>query len=368
MAILPACSPAKQTSLSRSVDPVLLEIMQKDSTFFGSILRHRDDLNVQIIYTEIDRRHNGRPMFTDHYFNVDAANYFYPASTVKLPVAALALQKVHELKVKGLDMYTTMITEAGDSIQTLVYNDPNSVDGRPCIANYVKRILLVSDNNAFNRLYEFLGQEYINDRLRAMGYTDVQIIHRLELSLGEEQNRRTNPIRFVDADGKLIYEQPAAYSRLAYAKRDTKLGKGYMKGNEVVAQPFDFSIKNRLPLQDLHSILRSILFPESMPKARRFKLIRADYDLLHRYMSMYPRESSFPSYDSASYRDTYVKFLLYGSGPEKPDPGIRIFNKVGDAYGFLIDAAYIADFRNKVEFMASAVIYCNSDGILNDDK
>ena len=48
--------------------------------------------------------------------------------------------------------------------------------------------------------------------------------------------------------------------------------------------------------------------------------------------------------------------------------GYRIFNKVGEAYGFLIDAAYIADYNNNVEFMLSAVIYCNSDGIFNDDK
>jgi hypothetical protein len=49
-------------------------------------------------------------------------------------------------------------------------------------------------------------------------------------------------------------------------------------------------------------------------------------------------------------------------------PGLRIFNKVGDAYGFLLDVAYVADFENQVEFMLSAVIYCNSDGILNDDR
>ena len=48
--------------------------------------------------------------------------------------------------------------------------------------------------------------------------------------------------------------------------------------------------------------------------------------------------------------------------------GIRIFNKVGDAYGFLIDAGYFADYNNNVEFMLSAVIHCNSDGIFNDDK
>ncbi len=34
---------------------------------------------------------------------------------------------------------------------------------------------------------------------------------------------------------------------------------------------------------------------------------------------------------------------------------------------FLLDIAYVADFANNVEFMLSAVIYCNKDGIINDD-
>jgi len=34
----------------------------------------------------------------------------------------------------------------------------------------------------------------------------------------------------------------------------------------------------------------------------------------------------------------------------------------------LVDAAYFADFGNNIEFLLSAVIYCNSDGIFNDDN
>lgn len=85
-------------------------------------------------------------------------------------------------------------------------------------------------------------------------------------------------------------------------------------------------------------------------------------------MSMFPRESNYPFYDSSEYGDTYVKFLLFGGDKNWPDSSIRIFNKPGDAYGFMLDIDYVADFKNKIEFMVSAVIYCNSDGILNDDK
>ena len=86
-------------------------------------------------------------------------------------------------------------------------------------------------------------------------------------------------------------------------------------------------------------------------------------------MSKYPNESTSPKYSLPDYYPAYCKFLFYGADDKKTiDPNIRIFNKVGDAYGQMIDVAYIADFKNKIEFFISAVIYCNSDGILNDDK
>lgn len=81
---------------------------------------------------------------------------------------------------------------------------------------------------------------------------------------------------------------------------------------------------------------------------------------------MKPKEASSPQYDT-SFNDSYVKFLLYGAR-DPIDSNIRIFNKVGDAYGFLTDAAYIVDFKNNIEFFLSASINCNSDGIYNDDK
>jgi hypothetical protein len=47
---------------------------------------------------------------------------------------------------------------------------------------------------------------------------------------------------------------------------------------------------------------------------------------------------------------------------------VRVFNKVGWAYGFLTDISYVVDFRNNVEFMLTTTVYVNSDGVLNDDK
>ena len=60
--------------------------------------------------------------------------------------------------------------------------------------------------------------------------------------------------------------------------------------------------------------------------------------------------------------------LLFGAEKGNLPENIRIFNKAGDAYGQMIDVAYVVDYKNKIEFFVSAVIYCNSDGVLNDDK
>lgn len=345
----------------------LNELLKQYPDYFQSVLSNPEN-RVQIIYTQIDHRRNGRPRFTDHYFNVSDSSYFYPASTVKLPIAVLALQKLNELKIAGLDKNTMMITEADHSGQTEVYNDPTTPDGRPTIAHYIKKILLVSDNDAFNRLYEFLGQEYINNTLHKMGYNEAQIIHRLDISLSEDENRHTNPIKFFDTSGKIVYEKQAEQSKLQYAVRNTKMGQGFYRGGQLVNEPFDFSKKNRLSLKTLHSIIRSIMFPEIAPAKQRFNLTKTDYDFLRKYMSMMPQESNFPFYDNENYWDTYVKFLFYGSEKGAAKEGIRVFNKVGDAYGFLIDAAYFANFNNNIEFQLSAIIHCNSDGVFNDDK
>lgn len=346
-------------------DSFIADILSTHPQYFDTLLKNQDEYGIQIIYTQIDRKKNGKPRFTDHLFNV-SDNYFYPASTVKFPISLLALQKLNQLNIKDLDKNTSMITEAAYSGQTAIYNDPLSADGRPTIEQYIKKIFLVSDNDACNRLYEFLGQEYINQSLHKLGYTDAQIIHRLDISLSEDENRHTNPVKFYDTANRVIYEKPLEKSEWVYAKRNDKKGKGYYAGDKLINEPFDFSKKNRLSLVDLHAMLKTVFFPKEFKKKQRFNLKKEDYRFVYKYMSMFPRESSFPFYDS-SYHDAYSKFILWGEGKEKLDGNIRIFHKSGEAYGFLTDVCYVVDFANNIEFMLSATIHCNSDGILNDD-
>lgn len=347
---------------------LLWELINANRALFEPFISKPDKYRLQIIYTQIDRDSRNKPRFHHYYLHV-GSGYFYPASTVKLPASVLALEYINNLNNNKVSKNTTMITEAVRAGEKPIVFDSTNDGGRPSVANYVRRILLVSDNDAFNRLYELQGQEGLNQRLHQLGFHDAQIVHRLNTPLTETENRTTNAIKFFDAEGNVLFEQPARISKMPYEIRNDSIGEGYQKGDSLVKKPLDFSKKNRWNLNYLHQLVQWVMFPESQPANQKLNLTGDDYSFLRKYMSMKPQESMYPHYDSAEYWPNYVKFLYYGSEKNSEvSPHIRIFNKVGDAYGFLIDGAYFADFKNKVEFILSAVLYCNEDGILNDDK
>jgi hypothetical protein len=362
-------SPGQERPVQPGDSDLVEHLLKQFPQYFAGILQERDSMQVQIIYTQINRDGQNNPQFTNYYFNLHPERYFYPASTVKLPVSVLALQKLHELRLPGLDKNSSMITGASYEGQTMVLNDPSSADGRPTVANYIKRILLTSDNDAYNRLYEFLGQAYVNEQLHKKGYGDAEIRHRLEVSLTEDQNRHTNPVTFFDPAGRLLYDQPMQFNRMVYPHHADSVGRGFYNGQgQLISHPMDFSAKNRIGLKDLQQILQSLLFPSSVPEQQRFDLNQEDYEFLYQYLSEYPQESMYPAYDTASYWDAYCKYLFWGSEKGNLPKNFRIFNKIGDAYGYMIDVAYFADFDRHIEFMLTASLYCNSDGLLNDNQ
>jgi len=352
-------------SAQQRTDSFLVRLLRDHaSPLLQRILDKPDSFHYQLIYTRIDRDKHNRPHFTNFAYHLDANDYFNPASTVKMPLAFLALEKLDSL---GIDKETPMLTDSAYSGQTSVSRDTSSANGLPSIAQYIRKIFLVSDNDAYNRLYEFLGQETINRRLHQLGYPDIRITRRF-VPMTEEENRHTNPIRFV-RDGKTVYRQDAASSHFVFDfPRPIFYGNAYYdRHDSLIHAPMDFTRHNNFPLADANEILRSVLFPESVPARRRFHLSAADYRFLYQYMSELPHESAHPRYDTAEYFDSYTKFFWFKAG-RRPIPSyIRIFNKPGWSYGFLTDIAYIADFEHNVEFMLTGTIYTNSDGVLNDD-
>jgi hypothetical protein len=354
-------------------DTVFLKnLIESHSELFEHILHHPTHNEVQVLYTQIDRDEHNVPHFKSYSYRLNPNRYFYPASTVKLPTAIFALEKLNELNIKGFTIKSTMITDSAFSGQTKVSKDSSSKNGLPSIENYIKKILLVSDNDAYNRLYEFVGREEINDKLKKYGLTGTRIIGRLAIGDKGESTRHTNPINFYNSKGKLVYSKPALYDAKDYPMHLENMiqGKGYLdKNDKLVMQPFDFSQSNVYPLVDQQSVLKRLLFPETYLENDRFNLTDDQYKLIYKYMSMWPAESEHPTYSPPEYFPAYCKWLFYGGDSLAViNPHIRIFNKIGDSYGYDIDNAYIVDFKNKVEFIISAVVQSNDDEIYNDNK
>lgn len=187
---LPAFSQSKsQTSApSRLIEELLFLEMHK----YYWVLRDYKKYNVQIIYTQIFRDSlHPVPRLEHHSFNLPEDAYIYPASTVKLPLIAQSFEKVNTINLSGLSKYSRMGTLAGKYCYEAVAGNIPSDKNPPSIAKYAEQILLVSDNQAYNRLYEFLGQAYLHQKLAQKGYEKIRIIKRFFFYL---RQRFTKPL------------------------------------------------------------------------------------------------------------------------------------------------------------------------------
>ncbi len=321
----------------------LAEELLRDRPALGPILARPDWYEVQILYTQIDRDAQGFPHFTTHSYRADPTAYFYPASVVKIAGAALALEKLNQLGIAGLDKHTPLRIGSAFARQVGVIHDFSAPGGHPTIAHFIRKLFAVSDNDAYNRLYEFVGQQQLNEALWAKGYRDLRLTHRLSTFSTEEESRHTNPFTFY-RDGKVIYEQPPACNAHTW-----RAPAPIRRGSE------DFAARNYMSLEVMQELLKALLFPEAVLPERRFALSEDDYQLLWHAMSVLPRECRTPRY-GPRYYDSWVKFLLFGDRREPIPPHMRIFNKVGLAYGDLSDTAYVVDFEAGVEFLLAATI------------
>ncbi|RMH26121.1 MAG: hypothetical protein D6692_09830 [Planctomycetota bacterium] len=324
--------------------------------------------------------------------------YFYPASTIKLFAAIAAYEQ--------MNAYARMYPQAGLSEHTPLRfyplfegeqvreTDPSHIarvpfgDAPITIAHEAHKIFVVSDNDAFNTLYDFVGQRDLNDRMRQWGVDSSMVTHRLSIARTEDENRRAPRVDLGLAPGSpqigervSTIEHPGPDS--VWVPEETlRMGKGFMRGGTLVEEPFDFSDKNFALLPDLQFVLARLVFPmistrgccDSMemmlgaPSGRALDLTEAQRADLIASASMLPRESASPKYDPAEYPDDYVKFLLPGLLKVAPLEEWRVVNKIGLAYGFVTENAYVEHLPTGNAVFVAAVIHRNPNGIYNDNQ
>lgn len=357
---------------------------QKNTHYLDSLLRnslpqHARVFNnprkykLQIIYTRITRDKDNKPSFRNYYWHADSMQFFYPASLVKLPISILALEKLNELKDKGIDRNTPMLTDSAFFCQKRVIKDTTAENKLPSIAHYMKKMFLVSDNYSCARVYEFVGCDYAHAQLEKWGFQNIRLVNRLDGQCKNDTGKITSPVMFLSPFGDALYKQPltfAAYNK-THPLPEAKVGKAYINDNgRRVYQPKDFSRHNFMSLYDCHEIFKRLTFWHYMPADKKYNISEGDWAFAMKYLGMYPRESDFPKYpDGKIFYDSFKKYFMHGAAvPLINSDTLREFNIVGRAYGFLSDVAYIVDYKNNVEFLLSATIYVSEKNIVGSGK
>jgi hypothetical protein len=314
-------------------DP-LEEIISTAGPQVTSVTGAVERFHAQVIYVQINRDGQNRPRFTTYKHQVTPKVHFDPAEAVQFPVAVLALEKLYELGISSEDLHVRMRFDSARASQSRMLFDPTSPSGMPTPSHFIQQIGAFADDHAYNRLYEFLGQDDIRARLQRVHLSGTRIVERLgPQKHTAEDNRYTNPVSVYVHD-TLVYQ------------RDEIGGSVVSPGNGK---------RNHFPLADQVQFLLTLMLPESVHDSLEFCLSEQDYRLAYQALSGLPHERHIP-YDTTEWFDGSRKFFIIGDSEAVMPAHVWIFNMSGYAGGQMTDCAYIVDFMHQIEFIIAATV------------
>ncbi len=359
-----ACATQAQDPLGRALaqQPALRQVLKK-----------ADEYRLQIVLGTVETDGSGNSYLKQYQYRV-SNEYFYPASSVKLFAAVAAAETIERLGEQTgveLTLDTPLVVHPLFDDDVLEDRDEFNIDGAAItLRQQIRKIFLVSDNQAYNTLYELAGQDGIARSMQAAGLTGSRIVQRLSEFRTPAENRRYPRIDFMDP--QVVYTLAERSSDPLPALQGIsrlQVGQKYFGNGELHHEPMDFSEKNYVPLPELQRGLCKLVQPTlDCGGGPAFALTEDARDTMLEAMSQYPRQSRNPLYSAAEFPDNYVKEMLPGIARVIPREYIRIYNKTGRAYGFSIENAWVEDIRTGSGFFLAATLYTNSNGTLNDDQ
>ncbi|MCA8952529.1 MAG: serine hydrolase, partial [Planctomycetes bacterium] len=241
----------------------------------------------------------------------------------------------------------------------------------PSLAHLLTKLLVVSDNVAFNDCLEIVGIDVANRRMWQAGLESVRLWHRLSEARTLAENRQTRAVALAGTGG-LELVRPARDTPIELANdlwHDLDCGSAWLRDGEKVDGPMSFAQKNAILLRDLQDLLVEVVRPEIDTGKFGFpELSIGQRAFLVSRLGMLPRESTDPAFDAERLPDHWTKFVLRGVRRVIPADRLRIYDKSGRAYGFSIENAFVEDTASGRGFFLAIVLYTNSDGVLNDDR
>lgn len=343
-------------SKSQIVDSIQSIINRDTSLVIKEVFSHPEFYRLRIILTEVSTDSKGKKKLTTWHYRDTSKEYFYPASLVKIPLVLSTMQFINEQTVFSKDFSDTL-------------KDFYSPVRKRTIRDDLCLMLSVSDNYAFNRLYNLVGSKYINISLLKKKYLNTYVIHRFEGG-SPDYHQTALPVEVISRTGSRVYnhQADAMYCLIRHSIADSLIGVGYMVGDSLVSKPKSFRYHNYVDIRDVHDMIISLKYP-NLTKRRPFNITDEQRALIIKLLQTSPLHPETKEYsDTSIYHQNFLRFNLFGQDKKVSYPNIEYFNKSAMAYGFLSDCNYLNDPENHVEFFLSVGLYVNKDGVFNDDK
>ena len=335
---------------------------------FARLLADPARYRLEILVSAVDEEPTGRSLRSFGY-RVDA-EYEYPASAIKLLMAAAALRSLEELgqsSGKPLGIDTPLGLCVGAQTSCAVMRDPGNPDGgHITIAHEIRKMLLVSDNAAFGRLYDLVGHRALNERMGEWGLASVRLRHRM--GGGEREGLSSPALDFLLPDGALSIPARQSDLRLApTAATGLLVGRAHVdERGKLQGQPRDFADRNYASLADLQRVLVALVEP-GLDRGPALGLSEEHRRFLLEVLGADPRTMANPRTAEERHAEARFRPLLAGLGRVLERGELDYLGKAGRAYGFVVENAYLRNRKTGRALFVTAAIYADTNDVVNDD-
>jgi hypothetical protein len=365
----PAVPPKKPSDVAPkpaapSADPWLSRAFERGGKALRAVLGDREKYRFQVLYGAVTKSEGGKPASLERHGYFADAEYFFPASSMKVPLALASVDRLPALrhaKHPALGRETTLEIF------------PSSGQGTPyatTLARETWRALIVSDNASANRLLAFAGHKEAHETLWGLGLASARV--RTGFATGNEIDPATvSPrIDIVPKDGPRDTLPPRKSSLTLPATRALRLevGNAAVVDGKLVKAPASFADKNAMTLRDLQDTLVRIVRPDLLgAKLPKDQATPDDLAYVKEALGTLPSQSGLPGYDRNVVADYRLDPFLRGLERVRARGKFEVYAKVGQAYGFLTTNAYVVDKATGKAFFLVATVYANPNEIINDD-
>lgn len=341
-----------------AADDLLRQLVAGAGPTAQRVLANAGEFRPQLLWTRCVRAAGGWRAQRTHALGLRPRAWFAAASFIKLPLAALLIE---ELERRGLDWIDGDLRVEVDAAHACAPLPTPQAGGWPLLA-LLQAMLVVSDNLAYNVLFELLGSDAIHTRLAALGFPHVRMATRLGCPQPRSPGKLAARVR--GAGGALAWDSPAQsterFQRFPFGA--ARAGRAWMENGVATPGAHDFADSNFLPLADVHRCILELGGGVEPRFALSLRARRWCADTLARV----PRSATLLDPERRQWPDDHSKWLVPAGADGRLPDALRIASKNAQSYGWIGDTAFIVDSARDIGFALSVVLDVDRDGVLND--